>query len=73
MCCGRPAISKGMLDDAKRMAAANIAMLAPYAQRGIPILGCEPSCIGALVDEYPDLVVGEDAKAVAQASMMRSQ
>jgi Fe-S oxidoreductase len=70
VCCGRPAISKGLLDQAKKMAATNVELLAPYVRQGIPILGLEPSCIGALVDEYPDLVPGEDAKAVASASML---
>jgi FAD/FMN-containing dehydrogenase/Fe-S oxidoreductase len=69
-CCGRPAISKGLLDEGKHMATANVELLAPYALRGIAIVGCEPSCIGTLVDEYPDLVPGDEAKAVAKASML---
>jgi Fe-S oxidoreductase len=69
-CCGRPAISKGLLDVGKQMAAANVALLAPYALRGIAIVGCEPSCIGTLVDEYPDLIPGDEAKAVAKTSIM---
>jgi Fe-S oxidoreductase len=68
-CCGRPAVSKGMLEDARRMASHNIGLLAPYAKRGVPILGLEPSCLGMLIDEYPDLVPGEDATAVAQAAV----
>jgi Fe-S oxidoreductase len=69
-CCGRPAVSKGLLDDARRMAERNVALLAPFAEQGIPIVGCEPSCIGMLVDEYPDLVSGPQAEAVAGASML---
>lgn len=69
-CCGRPAISKGLLAEAKRMAQRNIDLLAPYASEGIPILGCEPSCIGSLVDEYPDLVPGDAARAVKSACML---
>jgi Fe-S oxidoreductase len=68
-CCGRPAVSKGMLDDARRMAQHNIALLAPYAERGIPIVGCEPSCLAMLVDEYPDLVPGPQADAIAGATI----
>jgi len=68
-CCGRPAVSKGMLDEARRMAQHNIALLAPYAERGIPIVGCEPSCLAMLVDEYPDLVPGTEAKAVASVTL----
>jgi Fe-S oxidoreductase len=67
-CCGRPAISKGLLDTAKSMARHNVAMLAPYARRGVPIVGCEPSCVSALTDDYRDLVPGPDAEAVAAAT-----
>jgi len=65
-CCGRPFISKGLLKEAQALARANVARLTPYAARGIPILGCEPSCILTLRDEYPDLV--PQAKDLAQQS-----
>jgi len=65
-CCGRPMISKGMLERARRNARYNIALLKPYAEAGIPIVGCEPSCLLTLRDEYPDLVDGKDAEIVAQ-------
>ncbi len=70
VCCGRPAVSKGLLDEALRLARHNIALLAPYAKQGIPIVGCEPSCMAMLVDEYLDLVPGEDAQAVAGQAML---
>ncbi|HXK30331.1 MAG TPA: FAD-linked oxidase C-terminal domain-containing protein, partial [Candidatus Binatia bacterium] len=44
-CCGRPMISKGMLSQAKENAAWNVDKLAPYAEKGIPIVGLEPSCL----------------------------
>lgn len=67
---GRPAVSKGLLDNAANLARHNLKLLAPYAKDGIPIVGCEPSEVAMLVDEYPDLVSGEDADAVAGAAMM---
>ena len=36
-----------------------------YAEQGIPIIGCEPSCILTLRDEYPDLVSDKRVEAVA--------
>ena len=69
-CCGRPAMSKGTLKEVKAVASHNIELLLPYARQGIPILGCEPSCVGMLVDEYPSIVPGEDAQEVARASFM---
>jgi FAD/FMN-containing dehydrogenase/Fe-S oxidoreductase len=64
-CCGRPLISKGLLTEAKRLARQNIPRLARLAQLGIPVVGCEPSCLLTLRDEYPALVPGPEADAVA--------
>jgi Fe-S oxidoreductase len=68
-CCGRPAVSKGMLDQAIQLAKHNLALLYPFAQEGIPIVGCEPSCVVMLTDDYPDLVPGHQAQAVAAMTM----
>jgi FAD/FMN-containing dehydrogenase/Fe-S oxidoreductase len=67
---GRPAVSKGLLNQAADLARHNLTLLAPYARQGIPIVGCEPSVMAMLVSEYPDLVPGEDAQAVADVTMM---
>ncbi len=64
-CCGRPMISKGMMDMAKSNASRNVSLLHAYAGNGVPIIGCEPSCLLTLRDEYPQLVPGPQARAVA--------
>ncbi len=69
-CCGRPAISKGQPELARRWARANLARLAPHARRGIPIVGTEPSCLLTLRDEYRDLAPGADAEAVAARALL---
>jgi Fe-S oxidoreductase len=69
-CCGRPMISKGMLEIAREHARYNITQLAPYAEQGIPIIGCEPSCLVTLRDEYLDLVDDPRATLVAKHSLM---
>jgi FAD/FMN-containing dehydrogenase/Fe-S oxidoreductase len=69
-CCGRPMISKGMLDEARALAADNVARLAPAARAGHPIVGLEPSCLLTLRDEYPELVRTEDARLVARQSLL---
>ncbi|MEX2375963.1 MAG: heterodisulfide reductase-related iron-sulfur binding cluster, partial [Dehalococcoidia bacterium] len=69
-CCGRPLISKGQLETARDWAAANVSLLAPYAARGIPIVGTEPSCILTLRDEYPDLLEGAEVQNVAAQAML---
>src|SRR3989442_1323465 len=65
-CCGRPLISKGMLAEARAHAAWNLARLAPYARRGVPIVGLEPSCLLTLRDESVDLLRTDDARTVAR-------
>jgi FAD/FMN-containing dehydrogenase/Fe-S oxidoreductase len=69
-CCGRPMISKGMLEAARANALYNVNLLAPYAEHGIPIIGCEPSCLLTLRDEYPDLVADRRVETVAASSFM---
>jgi Fe-S oxidoreductase len=68
-CCGRPAISKGLLERARQDAQYNISLLLPYAQQSIPIVGLEPSCILTLREDYLDLVPGADATLVAQHAL----
>ncbi|HKD36466.1 MAG TPA: FAD-linked oxidase C-terminal domain-containing protein, partial [Pirellulales bacterium] len=69
-CCGRAAISKGLLDDAQKRARRNVGRLLPFAERGVPIVGCEPSCLLTLTDEYLDLVPSEAAQRVAAAAAL---
>jgi Fe-S oxidoreductase len=58
-CCGRTLISNGLLARAVRVAADNVETLYPWASRGQPIVGCEPSCILTIQDDYPALLQGE--------------
>ena len=66
-CCGRPAISKGLLDTAKQLARTNVISLR-QAQQDTPLLFIEPSCQSAFTDDYPALVdpnIQGEAKALA--------
>jgi Fe-S oxidoreductase len=72
-CCGRPLISKGMLEEAREHARWNVARLAPYAERGVAIVGLEPSCLLTLKDETVDLVRTDAAHAVADQSLLLEQ
>jgi FAD/FMN-containing dehydrogenase/Fe-S oxidoreductase len=69
-CCGRPAISKGLLPLARELARENVRKLLPHVRKGLPILGCEPSCLVTLVDEYCNFRLGPAAKEVAKASYL---
>jgi FAD/FMN-containing dehydrogenase/Fe-S oxidoreductase len=67
-CCGRPSISKGLLDNAKQMAHANV--LGLYRQHAdTPYIFIEPSCLSAFTDDYLTLVdpaIQPSAKSLAQ-------
>ena len=69
-CCGRPLISKGMLHKAKAWARQNVDALLPYARRGVPIVGTEPSCLLTLRDEYLDMLGDEAARTVASHAFL---
>jgi FAD/FMN-containing dehydrogenase/Fe-S oxidoreductase len=56
VCCGRPMLSQGLIEDARRQAQRNVDLLYPLASASLPILFCEPSCATAFLDEYPDLL-----------------
>ena len=69
-CCGRPMLSHGLLEDARDAARHNVDRLAGHAGRGVPVIGCEPSCLLTLREEYPELVSGGGARRVAGQSLM---
>ncbi|GAB2996150.1 oxidoreductase [Amycolatopsis acidiphila] len=57
-CCGRSSLSKGLVDDAKKKASALVSSLAEHGEADAPIVGCEPSCLFMLRDEYAALLPG---------------
>jgi len=59
---GRPQLSKGLLDEAAKICHENIRRYISFAERGIPIVGLEPSEILTLRDEYLDLCSEADLK-----------
>jgi Fe-S oxidoreductase len=68
-CCGRPLISQGLLEAARRRARHNAEALHGGDQ---PIVFCEPSCLSAVKEDAPDLLRGparEKAKRVAARSV----
>ncbi len=70
-CCGRPMLSKGMMDKARRAAEVNVRALNPYVEQGVKVVGLEPSCILSFRDDYLDLLPGNDqAGAVGDSAML---
>ncbi|RMD92602.1 MAG: oxidoreductase, partial [Calditrichaeota bacterium] len=48
----------------------NVEKLYPFVEQGIPIVGCEPSCILTFRDEYHDLLNDPRVQAVAQNTFL---
>ena len=70
-CCGRASLSKGLVDQARRMAAGMADRLGEAAASGVPIVGVEPSCLLTLRDEYSALLPGDPrAQALAAATRL---
>ena len=55
-CCGRPMISKGLVEQARAAVRDCVEKLSPLAEQGIPIIGLEPSCLLTLRDEIKTLL-----------------
>ncbi|WP_342740080.1 FAD-linked oxidase C-terminal domain-containing protein [Bradyrhizobium sp. B117] len=64
LCCGRTFLSAGLVDEARSQLDRLVAAFAPFAARGVPIVGLEPSCLLTLRDELASLRKDKDAKAV---------
>jgi FAD/FMN-containing dehydrogenase/Fe-S oxidoreductase len=63
LCCGRTFLSAGMVQEAKAEARRTLDALRPYAERGVPIVGLEPSCLFSFRDEYGVLLAGSESVA----------
>jgi FAD/FMN-containing dehydrogenase/Fe-S oxidoreductase len=67
-CCGRTMLSQGILDHAKATALSTIDDLIPWVRKGYEIVGCEPSCMTSLQEDYISLVRTDEAKLLAEHS-----
>ncbi|MBD2751610.1 FAD-binding and (Fe-S)-binding domain-containing protein [Spirosoma validum] len=66
---GRTYLSKGLVDEAKKLAIRNVTLLKNLVTDETPLIGLEPSAILTFRDEYPDLVPDElkaDALRIAK-------
>jgi FAD/FMN-containing dehydrogenase/Fe-S oxidoreductase len=70
LCCGRTFLSVGKTDEAREEAERTLAVLAPYVERGIPVIGLEPSCLFSFRDEIPALVKNDTARRVAENAVL---
>jgi Fe-S oxidoreductase len=57
---GRAYISKGLLEDAQKLARQNVSVFSEIVSSEVPLIGIEPSGILSFRDEYPKLVDPSD-------------
>ncbi|MEP7090417.1 MAG: FAD-linked oxidase C-terminal domain-containing protein [Nocardioidaceae bacterium] len=65
-CCGLTWVSTGQLDAARRIQARTLDVLHPWVERGIAVLGLEPSCLATLRSDAVEL--SDDPRAVSVAA-----
>ena len=70
LCCGRTFLAAGLIDEAKAEARRMLEALLPYARRGVPVIGLEPSCLFTLRDEFKAMLPGEDTDTLADQALL---
>ncbi|MYH47357.1 MAG: FAD-binding protein [Gammaproteobacteria bacterium] len=70
LCCGRTFLSSGLVDEAKAEARRMLEALRPFVERGVPIVGLEPSCLLSLRDEYLVMGLGPEAEKLADNAVL---
>src|SRR5439155_2080859 len=70
LCCGRTFLSAGLVDQARRELDRLVRTFAPFAARGVPIVGLEPSCLLTLRDELLSLRSDDDARNISAHALL---
>jgi Fe-S oxidoreductase len=70
LCCGRTFLSAGLVENARTELDRLVATYAPFAQRGVPIVGLEPSCLLTLRDELLSLRSDATAKSISAHALL---
>ena len=65
LCCGRTFLASGLIDEARAEAQRMIDTLKPYVERGVPVIGLEPSCLFGLRDEFLSMLPGGETAELA--------
>jgi Fe-S oxidoreductase len=70
VCCGRTFLSAGLVAEARAELDRLVATYAPFAARGVPIVGLEPSCLLTLRDELLALRKDETARSIGAHALL---
>jgi Fe-S oxidoreductase len=70
LCCGRTFLTAGLVDEARVEQRRVLDALGPYVERGIPIVGLEPSCLLTMRDEFESVLPGEASTALTGRALL---
>ena len=70
LCCGRTYLAVGMVEAARAKAREVVQALLPFAEKGIAIVGLEPSCLLTLRDEMLAMGLGTPAHTVSRQALL---
>jgi FAD/FMN-containing dehydrogenase/Fe-S oxidoreductase len=70
LCCGRTFLAVGLVEEARAEAGRLLEALLPYVERGVPVIGLEPSCLFGLRDEFLSMLSSNEADALARLAFM---
>jgi FAD/FMN-containing dehydrogenase/Fe-S oxidoreductase len=70
LCCGRTFLSAGLVDQARAELDRLVETYAPFAARGVPVVGLEPSCLLTLRDELLALRPDDTARNVSTHALL---
>jgi len=69
LCCGRTFLAVGLVEEARAEARRLLDAVRPFVERGVPLVGLEPSCLLTLRDELPAMLPGAETARTAQAAL----
>ena len=70
LCCGRTFLSAGLVEQARSELDRLVTTYAPFAARGVPIVGLEPSCLLTLRDELLSLRSDNEARSISAHALL---
>ncbi|QEM82847.1 FAD-binding and (Fe-S)-binding domain-containing protein [Halomonas binhaiensis] len=70
LCCGRTYLAAGQVERARAEAKRTLETLIPYVERGVAIVGLEPSCLLTMRDEFLGYGMEEAAQKLAEACLL---
>jgi Fe-S oxidoreductase len=70
LCCGRTFLSVGNVEAARAEMRRTFEALRPFLERGVPIVGLEPSCLLTFRDEMVSVLPGDEARRASAHALL---